>query len=58
MYVLGAPGLVEVYPFRLWPANTSLTIFAPDENGPPWSWTDTTTPPTSSVTNRSPGEPV
>ena len=36
MYVVGAPGLAEVYPFRLSPANTSISIFSPFEGGPPW----------------------
>ena len=36
MYVVGAPGLADVYPFRLWPGNVSVTMFAPDENEPPW----------------------
>lgn len=36
MYVMGAPGLAEVYPFRLLAANTSLTMFSPGESDPPW----------------------
>jgi len=37
MYVVGAPGLAEVYPFRLAPANTSISIFSPFTGGPPWT---------------------
>jgi probable phosphoglycerate mutase len=36
MYVLGAPGLAEVYPFRLWPANVSITSFVAETEQPPW----------------------
>jgi broad specificity phosphatase PhoE len=36
MYALGAPGLGDVYPFRLWPANVSLTTFVAETKTPPW----------------------
>jgi probable phosphoglycerate mutase len=36
MYILGAPGLAEVYPFRLWPANVSITSFVAETSRPPW----------------------
>ena len=36
MYVLAAPGLAAVYPFRLAPANTSLTTVVPGASRPPW----------------------
>jgi 2,3-bisphosphoglycerate-dependent phosphoglycerate mutase len=35
LYVLGAPGLDVVHPFRLWPENTSLTEFTASST-PPW----------------------
>ena len=36
MYILDAPGLAEVYPFRLWPANMSITAFTAETPQPPW----------------------
>jgi broad specificity phosphatase PhoE len=36
MYAVGAPGLADVYPFRLSPENTSLSTFAPSAAAPPW----------------------
>lgn len=36
VYALGAPGLADAYPFRLWPANTSLTCLRADTEVPPW----------------------
>ena len=36
MYILGAPGLADMYPFRLWPANVSITTFAAQTKQPPW----------------------
>ena len=36
MYIVGAPSLAELYPFRLWPANVSLTSFVAESARPPW----------------------